>query len=719
MTRTLHRALVAEAASLALVLLGCGSQPTSPATGSSGAPSGAAGAPGSDLVPTGLVMAGLGTPPKQLVADGTGAAWVRGPWNLTRIDADSGRSQTWDAAEDGVFAAADLRLAPATGAGVWLILGTRVRFFDGLRFPVDLDVPAAFLADLDSAPTSGGQGPVTAPGVLDVAQVDDRVWMSIGKVPVSPHDGNAQPLRVVVHSAGQWSSQEVPLGALSADASAGAWALGESSGAGFPSVWRWDGNRWLEAPLGIQNSWPVQVAAGPAGQSWVLCHQCAGAGNEQPGLLRFDGQQWLQAFGPSSVKWLRVQSVDGSGTPRRRLAVAPDGAAWVAGPSGVGRFEVDGSVRRYGVGQGIEPVLGRDIVTVAGEVLVLDDRGLYRLEGKRFQRVWRDRAQAVPGNDSYPARSVLPVSGDRAWSVADLSGRRPGTWLSRYRDGKWIKVRAATGAILARDGAVWARTDKGLLRIKGRKRNLVTVATGQLDAAGPRGSVWSVFGSPGASNSRPDDQLVRYRADGGRVLVGRPKGWDTVCVIAAGSEGSVWVSRGHIDSDGDYPYVCPGDGGEEAYKGIGEELALWDGRKWTKVTAPTGFIGLAISGGTTWAAVVDAPQGYPSGWWAGQVGWVDWYRVSGTEWTKVTRQDGLPWAEPATGLGPVLPAPNGGACVQVYGLACIRADATTYRHDVIPGMRTGAESLRIAPDGSIWAVGPQVARLPDLLTGSQ
>lgn len=84
----------------------------------------------------------------------------------------------------------------------------------------------------------------------------------------------------------------------------------------------------------------------------------------------------------------------------------------------------------------------------------------------------------------------------------------------------------------------------------------------------------------------------------------------------------------------------------------------------------------------------------------------------------MTRQSGLPWVEPATGLGPVQAAPKGGACVQVYGLACIRADATTYRHDVAAGLRTGVESFRIAADGSVWVVGPQVARIPGLPASS-
>lgn len=195
----------ASAVALALVLAAC----AGPAHPVEDSPGGSVEAPGSELVPTALLPEGLGTQAGGLVADGSGSVWVRGPWDLTRVDAATGHTQTWDAADDAVFAASDPRLAPATGAGVWLVLGTRVRLFDGSRFAVDLTVPESLLAEVGSAPTSPDEVPATAPAVLDVAQVAGRIWLSVGRAPISPYEGNPRPLRVVAYSDSQWTSQEV------------------------------------------------------------------------------------------------------------------------------------------------------------------------------------------------------------------------------------------------------------------------------------------------------------------------------------------------------------------------------------------------------------------------------------------------------------------------------------------------------------------------------
>ena len=78
----------------------------------------------------------------RMVADGEGLVWFLGPWQLIRLDPRTGEATIWDAADDLQFASTGMTLAPAAGAGVWLMDGGRVRLFDGERFAVDVEVPS-------------------------------------------------------------------------------------------------------------------------------------------------------------------------------------------------------------------------------------------------------------------------------------------------------------------------------------------------------------------------------------------------------------------------------------------------------------------------------------------------------------------------------------------------------------------------------------------------
>lgn len=232
------------------------------------------------------------------------------------------------------------------------------------------------------------------------------------------------------------------------------------------------------------------------------------------------------------------------------------------------------------------------------------------------------------------------------------------------------------------------------------------------EAAGPDGSVWLIEGThfgwhPEVQDDR-EDLLVRYSEDGTRVSVGRPKGWQVMCFMAAGRDGSAWVSGGHEDSESG-GNLCPSEG-EESYKGPGDELAQWDGSRWTQVSAPPGFVGMAVSDGTIWAATTSLDA---NPWSRSEETWIDWLRFDRGGWAKAVHDSG---GLLAPGWLSVLPIPGGGACAQipVFGtLACVEPDGQVGRLEV-PGPRveSGVQEFTIGGDGSVWVLGPQIGRLP-------
>ena len=77
--------LVLGATAAALVAASCATQ--------GGQAEGWAGAPTAELAPTGMILTGTSDSSQtgwSVVADGTGAVWTRGPWQLTRVDPATG-----------------------------------------------------------------------------------------------------------------------------------------------------------------------------------------------------------------------------------------------------------------------------------------------------------------------------------------------------------------------------------------------------------------------------------------------------------------------------------------------------------------------------------------------------------------------------------------------------------------------------------------------------
>jgi hypothetical protein len=615
-----------------------------------------------------LTLAG-GTNEGDVVVDGAGMVWVDGPWQVARVEPATGQATIWDAADDLAFTSVH-RLAPAQPVGVWLDSGDRVRLFDGERFLVDIAVPAQY-ADVQGDAVPAGE----------VLQVGGELWISGGG-------------GVGRWSGGSWSSvgmeQLTTAGPMALDSEGAVWAGGVRTvdGEDRNTVVRFDGTAWTTpgnadlAPTGGIGD----IAADPSGGVWVSSTQ-DGPSTDQHGIYRFDGTTWSKA---------------GAGGYAHDMAVTTGGRLWAmvgAGngidPSGevrVARLAADGAWEAFGADEGVpEGSEGRwpSLAVARDKVLVSDIAGLVRGEGDQFVALWQDPTAVV-----QPAfgvafgqtpDGVLAVTPDEVWlptapvstGAAWLVAR---TTLSRYRDGRWASVGPVTSGdadsapVLATDGAVWQATPQGLVRIEGDEWAVVDeVICGYARtslAAGDGGSVWTIS----------DGDVVTVRPDGSRTSIGRPQGSKGLFEgnpLAAGP-GVVWTS----DSD--------------PTRGL-SRLLSWDGQ-WSDVAVPEPYNWvtqlLVATDGAVWATfdgedVGQALARYADGRW--------------------TIDGGAARGLAQTPSGDVCSIRDAGvACYDAAGLAA-GSPVSTYPVDV------GA--LSIAPDGSVWVLGEQVARLPEGSTG--
>jgi len=562
-------------------------------------------------------------------------------------------------------------LAPARPAGVWLDSGGRVRLFDGERFLVDIAVPAQY-ADVQGDVVPAGQ----------VLQVGDELWISGGA-------------GVGRWAGGTWSSvgmeQLTTAGPLALDSEGAVWAggVGMVDGEERNVVVRFDGTTWStpgdveKAPAGGIGD----IAADPSGGVWVASTQ-DGPVTDQHGVYRFDGTTWSKA---------------GPGGYAGDMAVTSSGQLWAmvgAGngidPSGevrVARLSGDGTWDSFGSDEGApEGSEGRwPALAVAGDSVVVSDvAGLVHSVGDRFVTLWQDPTAVVQpafgvahgeAPDALLAVSTgeawlpaAPLSDSTAWLVA-------ATALSRYRDGTWAAVGPqsagdmAHAPVLATDGAVWVAAGEGLVRIEGDTSTVVADDLGGYTptslAAGADGTVWTIS----------DGEVVQISADGSRTSIGRPEGSRPLFEGAplAWVPGVVWTS----DSDPE--------------RGL-SRLLEWDNR-WSTVGVPEPYGGvgrlLVAKDGAVWATL-DAED-------AGQA---------------LARYADGRWTVDRGGARGLAQTPAGEVCsirdarVVCYDADGLAAGAPVSSYPVVVG------ALSIAPDGSAWVLGEQVARLPEGSTGA-
>ena len=641
-------------AAVAVVVLlgGCGSGDSGPS-----ASEGLSG-DGAPIEPTGLTLVGSSGWGSSAVVDGTGMVWIDGPMQLTRLDPRTGKATTWDAADDLTFATIT-EMAPSDGAGVWLVGGGRVRRFDGDGFVSDVTVPEEYLEP------SGRIGSLVEDGETLWVTVDDGEDHVVARVEQGSWtrlpDGHGDPIAV--------------------DSDGTLWAVERRAGGEPVGLSRFDGTTWSRPDSSV--TYPTgrisSIVADPGGGVWVLAHLSPDAAASLPPsqdgrtLVRFDGSSWSQTPVRGAIGEIPSW--------RGMLAVAPDGGVWVAGMSGVARYDPDGQWRTFGAADGLpaEPREELRSVVVAGdEVVVVSSVGAQRFDGTQFVPLWSDPAsvQRLPG-------PLVAVSRDEVWARAGDGG-----WW-RHRNGAWEPVgpqEDATEAmgfesgVVASDGAVWVPTPVGLVRVDGDDWTVMSErdTSRQQLAAGPDGSVWAIEGG----------SVVRLDADGSRTPLDYQPGFSPER-LAVGPDGTLWAAGGWHWSAGR----------TERWS-----LARWDGT-WQEVPSPPWMV-----------------QPYPEGWsWTGPVSglvvaadgalWVSGYgpgfvaRYANGEWTNF-EDDSEPVVEHLVAL------PNGTVCA-APDLTCFDATgriASTIT-ETLPGVFF--DDIGVAPDGAVWVHGEQIARLPD------
>ena len=634
------------------------------------------GAPSADLVPSGLTLVG-GFGESGIVVDGSGMAWVDGPAQVARIDPGSGEATVWDAGDDVVFGTS--WIAPASGPGVWLVTGDRVRLFDGTRFVVDLAVPEA---------ARGGSTGVVA----QVVDRDGSVWVSSTGGVARWRDGAWAAMAEAAPAGEGEPTSGIP--SIAVDSEGALWAGGVTTDAGT-GLQRFDGTSWRITDAGDPPDGRVNdLAADPRGGIWALAWSAEDyARQEPPGVYRFDGSLWRQVNSAGYAGGLSV-----SGTGQVWAAVVPCGGGSGAGTcegdtTVLARLQPDGAWRTFGDAPG-GPVLGWVSLALVGEQVLLTNSqqlpgsggaSVLRFDGRAYTPAWVDpTAQAVT-----PLGGLLAESADVVWVQADRGPSPAGgasiAGLSAYRAGAWLPVGPATGPYswpvpeipaapaLATDGAVWVATRPdppvvSLVRIAGEQATVVTRAAIQgRVSAGADGSVWVAL----------DGEPVRVDPDGTRTAIGRPPGSPPVSDLVAGPDGSVWAGSW--------------------WHGKQQLTALWDG-EWTLVDLPD--TGQSVSealiavDGSLWA-ILTTNDGSASV-----------QRYSAGRWTRL--QEGPPDLA-ARGLAL---APDGSVCTMLPNdsvVACF--DPTGEVHRVPLGVP--AAEFSVGTDGAVWVLGEQVARLPD------
>lgn len=731
--------MVALVGAFALVLGGCGpggedarpSAPPADARAGSDAPSSvgqgelgtATVAPdiealSTDLVPSGWTLFGAPAYEQRgaqgMVADGAGQVWLRGPWQLTRLEPDTGKATMWDAADDLQFAAAQMLLAPAAGSGVWLLDGPRVRLFDGERFVVDLEVPE----DIRNIPG----GPESDGWVTDVVQAGYDLWVSVLDLAevedadsccwTHPSSGG----QVARLSRGRWTVMSRPGegvgGDLAVDRDGAVWAGGVDLNDGPDEgkrPRRWDGHSW---------SLPGQDSdAAPKDAGWIVADPIGGVWflNVLDGPRHFDGSSWTvhpasAHCGAHSCSW---------------LAVAPDGAAWFSDEGLAVRAGGDGTESAYGPEAGVERASGLSIST-GGSVLVNNGTSVLRLEGGRFLSIWQPQPAATRTtlDSGYDDMAVYAPSSEEVWVNTGQ------TWY-RFRDGGSERLGAGSPSCLVdvgTDGALWTASETGTLARITQEGGYRVVATDPVDCgggldfgtakgAGPDGSLWALQGG----------SVVRFMPDGSRVRMRQPVRLtprqdcnpeeddpdcppaDRIdfCLYGVDPTGALWVRERFAYAEDSDPCAGP--------------WHRWDGRRWRTVEEPGKYVLAAekvVNGdGIGWALM-------PPDYWGAPSEVIARY-AEGRLNSVAANQD----------LTHLTPASGGRACAFEYpqrspdsqglydrgsdqllplAIVCFDTEGEFARYDV-EGLLDSVSQFSVAPDGSIWLIGPQVARLPQKL----
>ncbi len=188
------------------------------------------------------------------------------------------------------------------------------------------------------------------------------------------------------------------------------------------------------------------LAQTPDGYLWI---------GTSEGLARFDGVRFV-SFYRSNTPSFQDDSI-------LALLSARDGSLWIGTEGGGLLHYRNGTFRAFGVPEGLTNGFVRALYEDGhGSLWVGTDRGLFRLAGKRFER--------LDGTPEVPLATVVSIAADpigNLW-VATSSG------LLTMEGEKLVPVRCSHGPLLSRhalfaahDGVLYIATHSGAQRIRG------------------------------------------------------------------------------------------------------------------------------------------------------------------------------------------------------------------------------------------------------------
>ena len=302
--------------------------------------------------------------------------------------------------------------------------------------------------------------------------------------------------------------------------------------------------------------------------------------------------------------------------------------------------------------------------------------------------------------DGSEALSAYAVSADEIWANGEH------TWF-RLRAGAWEELGPGSPyclSIVATDGALWTASETGALARISSDAGYRFGAYGGVECGG-----WGAYNRAGPDGSvlgLQDGEVVQYWPDGRRESIGRPQSVDPppdeygadfadkICLHGVDPNGKVWVSEFSAADD------------EECTAGTWHR---WDGQRWHAADEPD----------PSTSAQEKVVAGDGIGWVLRGVGG---YPVTGTEIARYAEGE-LVSVATRPRLAYLTAVSGGRACAFEYGevssidasdIVCFDADGEFARYD-IAGYAGYPSQYSVAPDGSVWLLGPQVVRLAERL----
>jgi len=297
----------------------------------------------------------------------------------------------------------------------------------------------------------------------------------------------------------------------------------------------------------------------PSGGAWRLVRGVAAPPADLSAVaVARDGAVWVAGFRGGLWRWAASPTGADGGWRRvaagrvepwvNALAVARDGAVWAATARGLFRVSRDGRVRRFGVQDGLPSENLHTVLALrSGGVAVGGTGGLARVEGGRVRLVGVKQGLQVRGVWALAERPEAAGGGL-------VVGTTEGVWWEP-RPGRWTRLSVASGHLrddfvtalaLSRDGrTLWVGTYQGgVARVDLGAGSPVAAQLG-----GGRVNVGGLVLAPGPGEAQgltllaaTMEGLLRRPAggDGPWARVPGPPGLDVTGVAPAG--GALWVA---------------------------------------------------------------------------------------------------------------------------------------------------------------------------------